>query len=148
MKSTWTLRYLSGLAGVRVLLSVEEGLGPSVSDRLSRLGIHDDSLVIVGRATVDQLVSICRTAKARTLAIDSVQRSLFSASDLRHLIVALDLNVLVAVSQVNSHGEAAGRREFVHESDVVLELDAGVWSATKSRFFTTGLSGCVLEGQR
>ena len=139
------LRLLGGLKGTKLYLSVEEGIGASMSEKLSRLKLHQDDLFIIGSASVDQLVEVARTSKAKALGIDSVSRSLFEARELRHLANVLDIDVLIATSQVNAKGEQLGRRELSHEADVVIKVNELQWEIEKSRFQPIGLKGNVLN---
>ena len=144
-KSTFALRWLSGCDGTRLLVSIEEGTGPALSDRLVRLGIHDARLLIVSNASVDAVVALAQRERVRVLAVDSVQRSLFEAAELRHLIRVLDLDALLAIAQVNARGEILGRRELEHEADTVLSIEAMRWTTTKHRYGPTGQQGSVLS---
>ncbi len=134
-KSTTACRALDGLKGTVVLASIEEPPGPSLAARLARAGVRRDDFGIVGRASVDQLVEVCRLRGAVGLAIDSVQPGDFHARDLRHLLAVLPrLEVLFAVSQNNKRGAILGENALAHEADVVIKCEAMRWSLTKSRY--------------
>ena len=142
-KSTMSHKLQAGMPGPHVYVSFEEGVGPTVSQRLSRVGVHGADYVVIGSASVDQITSIARDLKARTMCIDSMQRSLFTAREARHLCNVLGLDVLLGVSQVNAEGRAAGRRELEHEADLVVSVDAMHWRVDKSRYAPVGLEGEV-----
>ena len=141
-KSTLALRLLCAPGTPAVLLSAEERLGASVGERLERLGIHRADLHVVGRGSVDALVDFIREKRCRLLCVDSVQATSLLPSDLRGLINALDLDALIAVSQVTKTGDLRGTHQLRHEADVVIEVvDGGQWNVTKSRFAATGVAG-------
>jgi predicted ATP-dependent serine protease len=142
-KSTWATRFQAGLPGPKVYVSFEEGLSQSVADRLSRLGIHDDDYFIVAAATIDQIVELGRRVRARSLCVDSLQRSMFTAAEARHLLHVLDLDCVIATAQVNADGEPAGRRELLHEADACFWFEAMRWRIAKSRFANAGQEGTV-----
>jgi predicted ATP-dependent serine protease len=134
-KSTMLCRALDTIAGPVLLVSVEEPPGPSLTARLRRAGIKRDDFYILGRATVDQMVEVCRRQKVVAMCVDSCQPALLSARDLRHLLTVIPtLRTLLAVAQVNARGEVAGRNELIHEADVVVRVDQWRWVVEKSRY--------------
>lgn len=143
-KSTMAARMLDSIPAQTLLVSVEEPAGPSVAARLARIGAHDDRMLVCSRATVDQLVGIVRKHKVAAIGVDSAQRALFEARDLRHLLVALPtVATVVAVSQVNRDGDVRGGEELAHECDVLIEVEDLHWKISKSRYQPEG-EGAVL----
>ena len=50
--------------------------------------------------------------------------------------------MVLAISQVTKAGKARGSNEFLHESDVVIEVaEDRAWTLTKSRFEAAGKTG-------
>jgi predicted ATP-dependent serine protease len=144
-KSTMAVQCLNSIRGTVMLWSVEEPGGPSLSARLSRLRIAREDLLIVSRASLDQVAETIRTRKVVALAIDSVQRAMLEASDLRHLVATLPtLGVVFATAQINKRGDLAGPQELPHEADVVLEIRSLEWFVKKSRYQAVGTTGPVL----
>jgi hypothetical protein len=147
-KSTLATRLSAGFAGSIVYQSVEECVGPSLADRLARCHVRRADFFLVGRSSVDQLAEFVRARKAVALVIDSVQMASFTPEDLRHLLIVLpDLRVLVAVSQTNRRGDAAGRVALVHEADLVITCEDMRWTIAKSRYQPAGVSGDVLPNK-
>ena len=144
-KSTWLLRYLDGLDGPVVLLSAEEGHGPAVGERLSRLGVRRPDFTVVAGGSLDDLAAVVRERRAVALGVDSVQTTPMQAPDLRALLGALPLRVLAFVSQVTKDGAPAGSNRLLHEADVLVEVGGGVWRVGKSRYEGTGSGGSVLR---
>jgi predicted ATP-dependent serine protease len=144
-KSTFATRLLDGFEGAVALQSVEESVGPSLHDRLERCAVRREDFLIIGRASVDQLVECVRTRRVSAVVVDSVQLAAFTAEELRHLLVVLpDLRVLIAVSQVNKQGRIEGRERLLHEADVAVSCDAMTWRVEKSRYQVVGVNGGVL----
>ena len=143
-KSSLLTGMLDGIAAPVVLLSVEEPPGPSLSARLSRVGVKRDDFGVLGRASVDQVVALLRQSKAVALGIDSIQPSAFTARDVRHLLAVVPtLALIVATAQVNADGAIAGLRTVEHEADVVLDVDKMKWTIRKSRYQDIGATGDV-----
>jgi hypothetical protein len=144
-KSTFATLLLDGLAGPVVLQSIEESPGPSLAARLARCFVRRDDFFVVGRASVDQLVDCVRTRRAVGLAVDSVQLAAFTPEELRHLLLVLpELQVLVAVAQVNKRGRVEGRERLLHEADVAIECAEMRWSLVKSRYQPIDARGTVM----
>jgi hypothetical protein len=121
------------------LLSLEEPPGPSLGDRLLRVGVRRDDYGVVGRASVDQVVALLRRSRAVALGIDSVQRSMFTPREVRHLLNVIPTLALVAcVSQVNAEGEVRGGEEYGHEADLLLDVADMRWRVLKSRYQESG----------
>ncbi len=138
-KSTWCCRALDGIRGPVLLVSVEESIGPSLAARLGRAAVKRADFGVASACSVDQLVGLARQYEARAVAIDSVQTSVFSSRDLRHLAAILPkLELVVAVSQVNKQGRISGTNELEHECDVLVRCEQGsdglTWHLEKSRY--------------
>lgn len=138
-KSSLVTGLLDGIKAPVLLLSVEEPPGPSLADRLLRVGVRREDYGVVGRASVDQVVALLRQSKAVALGIDSVQRSMFTPREVRHLLNVIPTLALIAcVSQVNAEGEVRGGEDFAHECDVLLDVADMRWRIMKSRYQESG----------
>ncbi len=145
-KSTMAARMLDSMQTTTLLLSVEEPAGPSVADRLARIGARDERMLVCSRASVDQVVGIVRKRSVAAIGIDSVQRASYEARELRHMLITIPaLAFIVAVSQVNRDGDVRGGEELAHECDVLVEVQAMRWAIRKSRYQPTGVTGDVLD---
>jgi predicted ATP-dependent serine protease len=133
-KSTWATRFADKLDGAAIYYSAEEKLGPTVADRLSRCGVTRGDFVVVGQGAVDDVVQLARESKAASLVVDSVTMTTLRPADLRRLVVAAGVRVLVCTQQVTKAGEAAGPISFAHEADVVIAVDDMQWRVEKSRY--------------
>lgn len=144
-KSTLAAQAANCFKAPVVLLNIEERLAASVGERLSRLGIHRRDYYVVGRSTVDQAVTFIRRVRAKVVVLDSMQASTWLSSDIRNLVNACLLDVILVTSQVNAEGRMAGKNEAAHEADVIIDLEeSGAWTVTKSRYGPTGLRGQVV----
>ena len=134
-KSSLATRILDGTTGPVMYVSVEEAPGPSLGQRLARLGVRRPDFYVIGWGDADQVAAVLRQRRCVAVAIDSVQVSHWHARELRHLLAVLpSLRLVVAVSQVNKRGEIAGTNELLHEADVALEVEDLHARLVKSRF--------------
>lgn len=134
-KSSLATRILDGTPGPVMLVSVEEAPGPSLGQRLARLGVRRADFGVIGWGDADQVAAVLRQRRCVAVAIDSVQVAHWHARELRHLLAVLpSLRLVVAVSQVNKRGEIAGTNELLHEADVALEVVDLQARLLKSRF--------------
>ena len=136
-KSTWATRYVDQLEAPVVYFSAEEKLGPTLAARLERCGVMRADFHAVGQASIDELVAFCRARHAAALVIDSVQVTALRPEDLRRLLEAAGIDVLVYALQATKDGQAAGSLSYLHEADVVVEVAAMTWRITKSRYQPT-----------
>jgi predicted ATP-dependent serine protease len=127
-----------------VYWSAEERLGPSVGERLSRLGVHRPDFFVVGRGgTLDDMTRYARKNKVSSVVIDSIQATAVIPGDLRSLISFCRLSALIVTSQVTKAGDMRGSRELEHEADVIVYVDGGLWTVQKTRYGETGAAGKV-----
>ena len=133
-KSTFATRYLDGLQGAVVYGSFEEKLGPTLAGRLERCGVTRASFHAVGQASMDELVAYCREVRAVALVVDSIPMTAIRPEDLRRLLEASGVDVLVYVLHATKENGAAGANTFLHEADVVVEVTALAWTLRKSRY--------------
>jgi predicted ATP-dependent serine protease len=134
-KSSLATRILDGTPGPVIYVSVEEAPGPSLGQRLARLGVKRADFGVIGWGDADQVAAVLRNRRCVAVCIDSVQVAHWHARELRHLLAVLPaLRLVVAVSQVNKRGEIAGTNELLHEADVALEVADMSATLVKSRF--------------
>ena len=134
-KSSLATRILDGTPGPVIYVSVEEAPGPSLGQRLARLGVKRADFGVIGWGDADQVAAVLRNRRCVAVCIDSVQVAHWHARELRHLLAVLPaLRLVVAVSQVNKRGEIAGTNELLHEADVALEVADMSATRVKSRF--------------
>ncbi|MBP6834028.1 MAG: hypothetical protein KA978_24795 [Deltaproteobacteria bacterium] len=144
-KSSLATRILDGTQGPVMYVSVEEAPGPSLGQRLARLGVRRPDFYVIGWGDADQVAAVLRQRRCVAVAIDSVQVAHWHARELRHLLAVLpSLRLIVAVSQVNKRGEIAGTNELLHEADVALEIEDLQARLVKSRFQGVTTDGTVV----
>ena len=144
-KSSLATRILDGTPGPVMYVSVEEAPGPSLGQRLARLGVRRPDFYVIGWGDADQVAAVLRQRRCVAVAIDSVQVAHWHARELRHLLAVLpSLRLIVAVSQVNKRGEIAGTNELLHEADVALEIEDLQARLVKSRFQGVTTDGTVV----
>jgi predicted ATP-dependent serine protease len=146
-KTTWALTAADSVPGPCVVVSAELGHGPALAALLGRCGVkRSDVLISDGALSVDGLVELGRTHKARAVVVDSLQEAFLNGRELRHVIGLLpDLSVLVATAQLNRAGSPAGVRAIEHEADVHVTCEAMRWGLLKNRFGAIEMGGPVLR---
>jgi predicted ATP-dependent serine protease len=133
-KSTFALRYADGLPGAIVFFSAEEKLGPTMTEKLSRLSIKRADFHVVAQGSIDAVAGLCRDVKAQALVIDSISVSTLQPQELRPLLESSGVQALVWTQQATKDGRAAGANAYLHESDVVLLIREKQWHLEKSRY--------------
>jgi len=142
-KSTMATKWLDGVKGPVLYVALEEGLGPAVSERLSRLAVRRSDFHVLSGGNVDDLVEEVVRVKAQAMCLDSVTVSQLLPSEVRQLQETARLPLLIGTCQVNKAGAAAGVKGWTHEADVVVRVEGGEFTLEKSRYQGTGLQGGV-----
>jgi len=132
-KSTFLCKFLDGVSGNVLLLSVEEGVGDTLLGRLSRLEIHRADFFVGYARTIDELEAVVSKSLPQAVAVDSLSASTLQVGDLKRLAEQYSIPVLFSL-HVTKDGAAAGPMTALHESDVVVRVDALRWVVEKSRF--------------
>ena len=134
-KSTLLLQLGDALArdGARVLYaSVEEGLSGTLREKLQRLEIRREGLVICGRVLVGDVLAYQRSHGLEWFLLDSYSASGWNVPDLTALESA---GVSIAYTlHVTKDGMPGGAMALTHGADVVVSVEAGKWERTKHRF--------------
>ncbi len=142
-KSTMGMKLLDGIDGPVLYAAIEEGLGPAVAERCSRLAVRRADFHLVSGGNVDHLAEEVRQTQAKALCLDSVTVAQFLPREVRQLQESTKLPLLVGTAQVNKAGQVAGLKGWTHEADVVLSLDEGGFTLEKSRYQPVGIQGEV-----
>jgi predicted ATP-dependent serine protease len=130
-------------------VSAELGHGPALAALLARCAVKRHDVLIADSAlTVDGLVDLARSHKARTILVDSLQESFLNGREVRHVVGLLpDLVCLIATAQVNRMGSPAGERLTEHEADVHVSVEGLRWKLIKNRFGPCDRDGSVLRAR-
>jgi len=142
-KSTWATRYINGIPGPVLYYSAEEKLGPTLAARLERCGVKRADFHIIGQGSIDDLCEMSRLKHTTALVIDSIAMTSIQPTDLRRLLEAASVSVLVYVMHSTKDGQAAGSNAYLHEADVVVCVEAMTWTLEKSRYQPLGGSHAV-----
>ncbi|MGH7209788.1 MAG: hypothetical protein ACREIL_10445 [Nitrospiraceae bacterium] len=138
-KSTWALKVAADLVriGKTVLyVSAEEGLAESVSERLRRLEIRDEAMLVAGPMNWPTTEAVAREHDCSVIMLDSWSASGWVVPDLDQL---RDRFFAVVTLHATKSDEAAGPAAILHVADVVVEVRDGKAKLSKSRW------GSVLE---
>ena len=144
-KSTMAARWLDGVEGPVVFVAAEEGLGPALSERLSRLAIRRRDFHVLSGGTVDALVEELQQVKARAVCIDSLSVAQLVPGELRKVQESAKVPLVLGTLQVTKSGQAAGSHAWLHEADVVVHVEKMKWTLEKSRYQDVGAKGEVLN---
>lgn len=147
-KSTMATRFTDGFPCPVAYLSLEEGAGPTLGERLTRLGVKRADFHVFSGGHLDDLVAELLELKVKVLAVDSISVAQLVPEELRRLQRAAKLDVVVATQQVTKEGIGAGSNAWAHEADLVLRVEDMSWAVVKSRFEPTGGKGDVLWSDR
>lgn len=142
-KSTMQVRWLDSIEGPVTLAALEEGIGPAVSERLSRLNVRRADFHLWAGGSVDDLVVELLEDKAQALGVDSLTVSQLVPDELRRVQRAGQVPLVVGTAQVTKAGLAAGSNAWIHEADVVVHVEEMKWSLEKSRYQAPSLTGEV-----
>ena len=74
---------------------------------------------------------------AVALVLDSVSMTAIQPGDLRRLLEAAGVDVVLFLLHATKDGMAAGPNAYLHEADVIVELAGMRWTVTKSRYQET-----------
>jgi predicted ATP-dependent serine protease len=125
-----------------VFLAFETGLGPALGERLRQLEIRADRLWIEKPRSVSRAMELATSVGLRCIVVDS--GSVCSLLPADWLAVARSNKILVFVLlQVTKEGLHAGSNSWIHDPDVVLEIESLSFRVIKSRFQPAGLTGRI-----
>jgi len=133
-KSTWSVKLAADLVSVgqRVfIVNSEEGLGDTMSERLRRLEIRDEGILVAGNVTYQSAKQAAEENDCGCLFLDSWSASCWSALDLDD---ARGSFFTVVVLHATKEGAAAGPNSILHVADVVVNVDGGKAKLAKSRW--------------
>lgn len=133
-KSTFLLRVASELIRKALVLYVaaEEGASETMRQKLRRLEIVSDKLLISEAGSVDDVLQACGQLGADWAMLDSYTSGGWSVYDLARLG---DADVSFGVSaHVNGDGEPYAARAVGHLVDKVFRVEAGTYKCEKNRY--------------
>lgn len=139
-KSSMLCKYLDGTEAP-LLLSMEEGLGDTLSARLKRLEIHSEAFRVAVADTIEEIADLVERHRPSCLGLDSLSVTTLKVGDVLRLSEAVAVPVLFTLHATKAGG-AAGEAGILHAVDVVVEVSAMRWRISKSRF-TGNLEGEV-----
>ncbi len=139
-KSTLACQLLLQRRGV-LLCSLEEQAGPSLCRRVGLAGgTGRQDVRLLYAADVGRMADAARSGAA--LLIDSITVTTLTADDVRSF-ASMGSPLVIGVLQETKAGGPRGPLSFSHAADVVLSVESGGWTCTKSRFGAAGATGTV-----
>jgi len=148
-KSTWLFRLAGELVHMdqRILIvTAEEGLGETVSERLRRLEVREDEIFLAGNINYPDTLHLAKENDITTVMLDSWNASVWSAVDVDAI---RDDYVFITTLQTTKEGTAAGPQALLHLADLVLHIQDMKVTVEKSRWgssMVTPVLGEVVNG--
>lgn len=133
-KSTWLARIAGELLRHEqkvLLVSAEEGFAETMSERLRRLEVRDDNVLVVGNVGYADVVGVAEERGVTVVLLDSWTASSWSAVDVD--AIRADY-IFMTTLQTTKDGHAAGPKSILHVADIVLHVDALKAKIEKSRW--------------
>jgi predicted ATP-dependent serine protease len=132
-KSTFLFKFLDGVEGEVLYLSLEEGLSDTVVDRLRRLEVCRGDFRIGYARTVDEIADLVNKHRPNAIGLDSLSITTLTVDDLMRLSSCVGVPVLFSL-HTTKDGLPAGSMTTLHAADVVLRVGGMRWAVEKSRF--------------
>lgn len=143
MKSTALLLLLAEAVGHGVFVSVEEGLGDSLREKIQRLELVTDAVVVTTSVDVGQVVELARERGTTWIAWDSLTVSSLLPEDLEGL--RRDGFHVVLACHSTKAGEYHGAAGLAHIVDHVARFVAGNAVVAKNRYGVAGVEFPVIQ---
>jgi len=132
-KSTALLKFLDGLKGPVLFVSLEEGLGTTLISKLQWLEIHRPDFFVVQIRTIEELDAQLSSRAVVAVGIDSLSVSTLRLDDILRLRQSLRVPIMFTL-HVTKTGIPAGDMAILHGVDVVIHVEGLKWSVEKTRF--------------
>lgn len=133
-KTTMMMKFLDGMDGNVLMVSVEEGLSSdSMLDRLRWLEISRDDFFIGYARTAEDFDELMQRYSPTIVGVDSLSASTFLIDDLKRASVTFGIPILFNL-HVTKAGDPAGDMRILHECDIVIRVNDLKWKIEKSRF--------------
>jgi len=140
-KSTFSLHLANALVpyGKVLYVSSEELISKSLQNRLQHVQITSDRIRFVGVRSVTDIERLVRSIHARFIIVDSAQVCSMSVKDFMRLKLEAFKNRKSwhIILQSTNSGQFKGGQEWVHETDVKIQVEDGIARA-EGRFNPDG----------
>jgi len=142
LKSTMAIDMANQLAvslGSGIYCSSEEGSGPSLQNKITRLGATNPNLQISDYDNLDKLKSEIELIGAKFVIIDSISMGYIKPNQFRRFMEFCKQNnvILIYILHATKEGNYKGPTEYVHWPDVEIKAVDGVAETEKNRFKET-----------
>jgi predicted ATP-dependent serine protease len=128
-----------GRAGKTLIVLSEEGITNHVQERMQKYSFQNTS--VIASKDPHKILQTVRDNGIQFLVIDSLQGVLSNSSEQVAFMRALKgagLLGTVVILQVGKDGNAKGRMEIQHETDVMIDVEEGIATIGKNRFGASG----------
>jgi|GEM_PF-7007895 len=142
LKSTMAIDMANQLAaslGKGIYCSSEEGSGPSLQNKINRLGAANPNLQISDYDNLEKLKSEIELIGAKFVVIDSISMGYIKPDEFRRFMEFCKQNnvILIYILHATKEGNYKGPTEYVHWPDVEIKAMDGVAQTEKNRFKET-----------
>ena len=142
LKSTMAIDMANQLAaslGKGIYCSSEEGSGPSLQNKINRLGATNPNLQISDYDNLEKLKSEIELIRAKFVVIDSISMGYIKPDQFRRFMEFCKQNnvILIYILHATKEGNYKGPTEYVHWPDVEIKAMDGVAETEKNRFKET-----------
>jgi len=142
LKSTMAIDMANRLAaslGSGIYCSSEEGSGPSLQNKINRLGATNPNLQISDYDNLEKLKSEIELIGAKFVIIDSISMSYIKPDEFRRFMEFCKRRgcMLIYILHATKEGNYKGPTEYVHWPDVEIKAVDGLAQTEKNRFKET-----------
>ena len=141
-KSTFSIRFANYLAqnfGEVIYISNEEGISQTLKQKIAQIPEPISSRFLISDWTdYETLKSKLAKSNAGFVFIDSLDNAGLNASHLKELRKLFPDKAFITISQVTKEGKFRGSNELAHDSDITIEIVAGVATTRKNRYLQKG----------
>ncbi|GEM_PF-2601409 len=124
-KSTWALDFalvLADMLGNGIYCSSEEGPGPSLQNKIKRLGAEHDNLLVDDFDTFDNLKAKLDISNGQFVVIDSISKSRITVSDFQDFLEWCKSHDVISIYILHTtkDGTYKGPTEYIHDPDIEI----------------------------
>lgn len=126
-KSTWAIDFalvLANMHGTGIYCSSEEGPGPSMQNKIKRLGAEHDNLLVDDYDGFDNLKAKLEFSDSKFVVIDSISKSHIKVSDFQKFLDWCKANDIISVFILHTtkDGTYKGPTEYIHDPDIEIKV--------------------------
>lgn len=137
-KSIFCIKFASYLAenfGRVLYVAAEEGIGPTLKQKLTDFQVNSKNLDIAGFREYDKIADSVESGRYKFVFIDSVNYAKISVEQLELLKKENPNVAFITIQQSTKDGKFRGSQEFAHNCDIIITVESGI-AKQQGRFNT------------